>query len=168
MKFKNYRDENAVVEAYNNLTDNYAIISGDIKKLQMDLKEFSLYRVQAPTFKSKSITENIESYVVINLPSSKFSNKEFKQKLIETATEHNQGNIRLFENDKNYLISTSLDAHAYPGYGKIGVQVELSFDLFNKSKQLNELVPFSEDIENLNIVFPTEDSFFSVKEKSLD
>ncbi len=157
MNFKNFRNDKIVIEAQENLSNNYAVISGDLEIIKNSLSEYTLYKIDnIPTYKSKTLIENKNSYLVINTGDSKV----FKEKIIEVAVEHNQNNIRLFEGGSNYLISTNLDIHAYPGYGKIGVQIELNFDLFN-NRALTPLPEFTESVEEgLNIIFPTENTKF--------
>lgn len=156
MKFKNFRNDEVLIEAYNNLTHNYAIISGVEAQ---DLKEYQVYKINnAQVYISKSDIELKESFVVIN--SSKTA-EDFKQDMMDLSTKYNQNNFRLCEHNTNYLISTNLTPNGYPGYGKIGVHQELDFNIFNESGELNSLPVKEKSLEEgLDIIFPTE-QFFS-------
>ena len=158
MKFANYRNQEQLEEAYNNLNDNYAIISGNLDELKYELSEYKIYKVsEIEYYKSKTLTETKASYIVIN---NSTNSKLFKEEMVKLAQKYNQNNIRLFENKTNYIISTNTDINAYPGFGKIGVHVELSEDLFKTPNKLNPLPQFNEDLNNgLGIIFPTEIAF---------
>lgn len=155
MKFKNFRNEKTLTEAYKNLNENYAIISGVQAE---DLKEYKSYKAQIVLYKGKNSTEIKEGFIVIN--SSKAA-AEFKQDMIDLGSRYNQNNFRLYENKSNYLISTNLNPDGYPGFGKIGVHQTLDFDIFSESGELNPLKTAEKSLEEgLDIVFPTE-QFFS-------
>ena len=159
MSFKNFRSASLITEAYENIKANdYAIISvnENWKEIEKELSDYLFYKVgKIPSYKSNTSTELRESYIIINN-----NNKEFKKDMINISNKYNQSNLLFNENKNSYLISSSNDINDYPGFGKIGVQIKLDFDIFNESGTLNKLPIDQQSIENgLNIIFPTEHSF---------
>jgi len=161
MSFKDFKRGSLILEAYNNIkANNYAIITiSENEKLNLEKelkdKNYKFFNIKKiPTYKTSTETILKESYIVIS------DDKNFLDSIIKISENFNQDNILISENRKEYIISTSKNINSYPGFGKIGVKIELSFNIFNESGQLSDLDIKEKNIENgLNIVFPTEFEF---------
>ena len=160
MSFKDFKKETLIQEAYNNIkANNYAIVTiseNEKLNLEKELKEnnyvfFNINKI--PTYKTSTEAILKESYIVIS------SDKNFSDSITKISEKFNQDNLLISENRKNYLISSSKNIDSYPGFGKIGVKVELDFNIFDNGK-LNPLSLKEKSIEHgLGIIFPTEFEF---------
>ena len=154
MNFKTFNNNKTLTEAISEINNSdFAIlpISENIKNLEY--KFFKLDKIQS--YLTHSDLELTEVYLIIN----EDNDPGFKQEMLKIAEKYSASNIRLYENDKSYLISTNTDPEKYPGFGKIGVEIEL--DSIISEGKLTDLPTRERSLEEgLNLVFPTDNSFY--------